>query len=69
MEIAQKTEVSHALLTQKLLKMCEDVASRVTFPRGGGSEGAGLTQMQVHGLHMAMEGKMNAWESRVGEFL
>ena len=70
LEIAQKTEAGHALLTQNLLKkMCEDLASRVASPRGGGAEGAGLTQVQVQGLHMAMQIKMSAWEGRVGEFL
>jgi hypothetical protein len=70
LEIAQKTEAGHALLTQNLLKkMCEDLASRVASPRGGGAEGAGLTQVQVQGLHVAMENKMSAWEGRVGEFL
>ena len=68
-ETAKKTEISHALLTQNLLKMCEDLASRVTSPRGAGPEGTSLSKTQVQSMEMAMEGKMSAWEGRIGEFL
>ena len=49
--------------------MCEYLASRVTSPRGAGPEGTNLIQTQMQSMQMAMEGKMNAWEGRVGEFL
>jgi hypothetical protein len=68
-EMTQKVQEGNQILTQNLMKMCEDLAARVTSPGGGGGEGTGMSPMQERKFEKMLETHASGWELRTTTFL
>ena len=69
-EITQKTQEGNQILTLNLMKMCEDLATRVTSSGGdGGGGGTGLSPMQERKFEKMLETHSSGWELRTTTFL
>jgi hypothetical protein len=67
--ILEEKIMQNQVLTQNLMTIREDLATRITSPGGGNGDGTGMSPMQEKKFEKMLETHVSGWELRTTTFL